>query len=191
MQATVTIQSGPVTVNGTTITPVVDLSHVQPGDYIEFNRGGGVYQIGSVTIPSTLALASPQSGPNMMNSAGQPVPTTEYRIRRQPNLLTGEKPLQLPDGIAVDSSKSLNVPVRSVNNVSYYKILFSPQGGVVGRGSGADQIVALWLSNTNNQNAAPLLVAIQAHTGFISVQSANTSGADPYSFCKDPRASGL
>jgi prepilin-type N-terminal cleavage/methylation domain-containing protein len=175
---------------------VVDLvgAGVQPGDYLEVYRGGGVYQITSVT-GNTVQIAV--TGPSCLSATSNPNGiTAEYRIRRQPILLAGEPALTLPDGVVIDNtgSTSLNIPVRTVAtdpNSPYYEVLFSPQGGLVGRGSGGDHLCVLWLINTVEQNTPPLLVALQSHTGFIAVQTADTASGDPYSFCRNGRSSGF
>jgi type II secretory pathway pseudopilin PulG len=165
-------------------------ANVSPGDYLEVYRGGGVYQITAVTATSVTIATT---GPNLQSAISNPAgTTTEYRIRRQPVPLSGENTLQLPDGVTVLLSKSLNIPSRTVLGTTYYEIMFSPQGGLVGRGSGTDQICVMWLINTNNTTIPALLVAIQTHTGFIGVQpDASAVSTDPYKFCRDGRASGL
>jgi type II secretory pathway pseudopilin PulG len=192
-------------------TAPVDLvsAGVQAGDYLELNRGGGVYKIYNVTTNSVLITPSnpndPLSGPPSLFTitAGAAAPTWgnsvfEYRIRRQPVRVSGEDVLQLPDGVVLDNTisavtgtnKCINVPVRTVGASTYYEIVFSPQGGLVGRGSGSDQICALWLSNANNKTTPALIMAIQVHTGFIGVQP-DAGAPDPYKFCRDGRSSGM
>jgi prepilin-type N-terminal cleavage/methylation domain-containing protein len=176
----------------------VDLAaaNVQTGDYIEFYRGGGVYFIKAVTSSTTLTLLDT---PPDFAKTDPTLRTAEYRIRRQPILLSGEDALTLPSSVVIDNTNSSvtgapkcqNLPIRTVVGVgSFYEVLFDPKGGIVGRGSGGDQICVLWLSNTESATALPLLVAIQSHTGFIAVQP-DAGSPDPYKFCRDGRASGL
>ncbi len=186
-------------------TALVDLNAagVQAGDYLEFNRGGYVYQIATVAANGT-SLTLAYAGPTLTGTDNPNATTTEWRIRRQPVPLVGEDELSLPYGVIFDDgqypaapaaatyqNKCINLPVRTVGANNYYEIMFSPQGGVVGRGSGSDQITVLWLSNVNNPNVIPLLVAIQSHNGLIAVQQQTTTGTDPFANCRDPRASGL
>lgn len=141
---------------------------VQIGDYIEFNRGGAVYQIaeiilgndtrlndpGTSKIDSTmdfLRLASPAP---TLNSGG----TTSYRIFRQPRPLLGEESLTLPDGVAIFQpiqNNSNNPPLPSGGNANipqrpagFFEILFSPSGNVIGQGLGSDQVY-IWIYDTN------------------------------------------
>ena len=175
---------------GGTATVDLNAAGVQAGDYLEFNRGGGVFQI---TAVGATAVTLATSGPNLFGTSNSAGTTTEFRIRRQPILLVGEETLNLPDGTALDLAKSKNIPQRTVAGTTFNEIVFSPQGGLVGRGSGSDQIVIPWLKNTNNTNLPALLLAIQAHTGFIAVQQENTdlSRGDAYLLCRDARASRL
>jgi prepilin-type N-terminal cleavage/methylation domain-containing protein len=182
--------------NTNTVTFTVNLtgSGVQRGDYLEFYRCGGVYPIRDVTATTATLDAAPAALTGVNNPTGK---TFEYRIIRQPVLLPGEGTLQLPDGVVIDNNAntSLNVPTRTANGTVFYEVLFSPQGGLVGRGTGSDGLCVLWVSNTRNTSTFPLLVAIQAHTGFIAVHPKNTdvnkSGGSPYANCRDGRASGL
>jgi prepilin-type N-terminal cleavage/methylation domain-containing protein len=168
---------------------------VQAGDYLEFNRGGGVYQIATV-LPVALTLVNTGPKPPNLYSAAvtnqvsnPTASTSEYRIIRQPVLLPGEETLQLPDGVVIDQNQSLNIPTRG----NFSEVLFSPQGGLVGRGTGSDGLCVLWIANTKNASAFPLLVAIQTHTGFVGVFQENTDPAkgNKYANCRDGRASGL
>jgi prepilin-type N-terminal cleavage/methylation domain-containing protein len=144
---------------------------VQPGDYLEV-RDGGVYQIGAVTGPATVTLAGTpyDASLNIGPTATPPTaPTTNYRILRQPRLLIGESPLDLPNNFAVDMRiipgtipiLTPSIPANAIipNNttvawsnvvprvvpttpaVTYYEILFSPTGAVVGTNAGNGKVL--------------------------------------------------
>ena len=171
------------------------LAGVSPGDYLELYRGGGTYKILDVNptypaITNQLMIApivpsdpttGPPSFPRYRSGRWRRPVTSEYRIRRSAGQDYGRR---CPDtagrnrdrqhhldqhGPPVTPAKCLNIPVWPLNAASSY-ILFSPQGGIVGRNSGSDHLCVLWLSNTNNNTTPPLLLAIQAHTGLIGVQ---------------------
>ncbi len=181
-------------ITGLTGTP--DQDPVLPGDYIEFHRGGAVYQIGSVP-QNGLTLQISSSGPS---TGGQ----TSYRILRAPRPLPGEEDLTLPDQVAIDfnpisttnSTSRSQVPTRQVTTdgytTTYYEILFSPSGNVIGNGTG-QTTPFLWLSDTldyPNVNNRALIVSVQVGSGMILVSQV-ASGSDPYAYTRDGRASGL
>ncbi len=159
----------------------LDLSaaNLNPGDVLEFNGGGGVYPIRSVDAPRNRLILT-VNGPDTANN-----PAALYRIFRQPLPLTGENPLELPDDVLLDPAQSLNVPI---GRGGAFEILFSPQGGLIGRGTSSNDVVVLWLQNTRGDSQ--LLTVVKPHTGFISVEPAGPSG-NPFQFCRDARASGL
>jgi hypothetical protein len=137
--------------------------------------------------------------------------TAEYRIIRQPRVLVGETPLQLPAGICIDATSpkfpgdTVPAPPRD--------IMFSPQGGVLNPSGDA---IILWVRDYTKDlspqanagqagNTYPIstwppggapgdqfLILIQTHTGFIAEHPVNLSpGGDPYLFTRDARSSGL
>jgi prepilin-type N-terminal cleavage/methylation domain-containing protein len=174
----------------------IDASTVQAGDYVEFFGGGGVHQITSVPNPSTLQLAT-----NVTLVA-----VSNYRVIRQPRRLASEDLLDLPAGAIIDLTISKGVPQRLLvdannpNGVPVAEILFSPGGAVAGQGTGGDKIV-LYMHDPNKPADAgsPLLVSIQARTGFIGVNQvapwnpAQPIGGvnNPYFYTQDGRSSGL
>jgi prepilin-type N-terminal cleavage/methylation domain-containing protein len=193
---------------------------VQPGDYLEVNYSGNVHLISAVTLNAnatttlTLNSAVPAFGTLVPGAAPQKPYATTYRILRQPRLLIGEEIKSLGADLVIDfnpwsppapapsfATTSLNVPTRTVvkdptatppTTVTYYEILFSPNGSVVGLGTTAGKIV-LWLTDKaiTNTPAPPALVAINTRTGFIGAYEANITGTDPYSFTEDGRSGGF
>ena len=91
------------------------------------------------------------------------------------------------------------MPTRTVNGVTVAEIHFAPSRAVDGQNTGTGQHI-LWVRNTTEPipvSPSPellvgkgTLIAIQPRTGFIAAHPA-TSGADPYSFIRDGRSSGL
>lgn len=192
-----------------------DLAPAQAGDYIEFNRGGGVSSIKAVD-PTGTVVQLQDNGPSIGGTVAVP-----YRIIRQPRKLLGEEDLNLPDGVAILSPAyvpqpalpsppgSLNVPSRIVDPTlpPYYEIMFSPAGNVIGQGVGQDKVY-LWLFDTdiltstiptdlpNNplpQKAQPaVIIAIQVRTGLIGTYATDPPpSTDAYFQARTGRSSGM
>ncbi len=167
---------------------------VQPGDYLEV-RGGGVYLIGSVTGPNSVQLASTTGYDASLVIT---TPTTNYRILRQPRLLIGESPLDLPNNFAVDLNLAPppNITPRVIATtppVSYYEILFSPSGAVIGTNAGSGKVLMIvhdvTLDTADITNMAGV-IAVQCRTGFIGAYSM-APGPDPFLYAEQGRESGL
>jgi hypothetical protein len=172
---------------------------VQAGDYLEL-RDGGVYLIGSVPSPTTLQLATVYGqalniGPSTTPPSG---PTVNYRILRQPRILVGETPLEMPNNYVVDFNAvpGTNPPVPGTNvangSSGAAEILFSPTGAVVGANAGNAKVFLFIHDVTMNPfdiNKTGL-VGIQSRTGFIGAYSV-APGADPFVYAELGRGSGL
>lgn len=153
-----------------------------------------------------------------------------YRIIPQPRPIAGEQPLKFPDNVGIDfnprnnanplrslpgpaypaalamnqtAEMSRNVPTRTDTTGTYYEILFSPAGAVIGQGTTNAQIL-LWvrdLSKDNNVNllaGSGTIISVKPRTGLIAAQPAAftlnlplASGNDPYQFTRDARSSGM
>jgi prepilin-type N-terminal cleavage/methylation domain-containing protein len=169
---------------------VADQSIVQPGDYVEINGGGLLTQVLAVPRSDQLFLWRPLIG----------VPTRNFRILRQPRRIAGEEPLPLPQDVAIDLGLSIDVPVRTVildpiagTTADYREIMFSPNGGVIDQGTRQGRII-LWVRDSSRDSALegePVLISIQVRTGMIASNPVDTGSPDPYSFTRDPRASGM
>ncbi len=165
---------------------------VQPGDSLEIRGGGGVHLIGGVpTSPTTLMLGGLPYDSSLVVAA----PTTNYRILRQPRLMTGESPLELPNNFFIDGTNSAvsNIPFRPVvgtPNGGYFEILFSPSGSVVGHGASHGKIYFYVheLNQTDPNQAG--IIAVQTRTGFIGAYNV-APGTDPLSYAEEGRNSGL
>jgi type II secretory pathway pseudopilin PulG len=174
----------------------VDQYLVQQGDYLEL-LGGGIYYISAVVPPNKLALGgSIYDNALSFNPTGaQAGATTNYRILRQPRILNGEDPLQLPNNYAVDLAMSANVPRRPLYgapNGGYYEILFSPSGAVVGQGTTSGKIL-LYVHDYTQTPVDPGksgVVAVQTRTGYIGAYNAGPPTA-PYIYAEEGRSSGL
>jgi prepilin-type N-terminal cleavage/methylation domain-containing protein len=165
---------------------------VQAGDYLELFGGGALYQIAGVTTAvnpvDTKTYVALQLSANY-TGATVPTATTNWRIIRQPRPVVGEDVLTLPQDVVVDISNmpppagstttttwSQNVPTRTTGGVTYYEILFSPAGGVMGQVASSGKIV-LWMRDVNvpspvqgdapSMQGNPTLVSVQVRTGFI------------------------
>ncbi len=163
---------------------------------------------------------TPYSAPAGQPSPSVPpvtVPST-FRIIRQPRLLLGEEALLLPGNVSGQTTPDPNSatlidtstynqttnpkgclglpPARTINGVNCYEILFSPTGSVVGPAASSGMI-CLWVCVQGSPGAPPpppALVAIRTRTGAVSVANVNPNlsvGSDPYTFARDPRASGM
>jgi prepilin-type N-terminal cleavage/methylation domain-containing protein len=166
---------------------------VQPGDYFQLRRDGPVHRIDQVQPNNLLLASTPHFGT-------PPLPRYSYRILRQPRLLAGEQPLQLPDQVAIDLSRfdptnpmsptrSQNVPSRQ----EYLEILFSPGGSVIGQGSATRPII-LWVRDVSKDLSAPglqTLIAIYPSSGLIAAHSVSADPSDPWKLARDGRSSGL
>jgi prepilin-type N-terminal cleavage/methylation domain-containing protein len=190
---------------------------VQPGDYLEV-RDGGVYQIGAVAGPTTITLAGTTYDASLNIPAA--TPTTNYRILRQPRVLIGEAPLDLPNNFAVDmriipGTTPIATPAIPANSImpgnttvawsnvaprvvpttppaTYLEILFSPTGAVVGTNAGSGKVLLTVYDMTMNPFDINRtgLVAVQSRNGFIGAYSLVT-GADPFLLAESGRESGL
>jgi Tfp pilus assembly protein FimT len=125
---------------------------VNPGDYLELNGGGLLYQI--VGVPSTgpgagttLTLAdsitfhplptiTTDVNVNFTLPTTTTIPTwgTNYRIIRAPQPLIAEPPINLPTGVIIDLAVTNGQTVTQ--GITYHPgnnyILFAPSGAVVG-----------------------------------------------------------
>jgi prepilin-type N-terminal cleavage/methylation domain-containing protein len=182
---------------------VADQSPVLPGDYLELNGGGPVIPITNVNNATQLQLKSLPVNPT--NS------TTNYRIIRQPRPLAGEDPLLLPQDVIIDFSAvtvdattsiqlSPNTPKRTVGTSSFYEIIFSPSGGVVGQGTSTQNKIGLFFRDVTRDNlndGEPVVLTVNVRTGQIAIFPVdfqnypnNLKQWVPYNFASDPRASG-
>jgi prepilin-type N-terminal cleavage/methylation domain-containing protein len=163
---------------------------VQPGDFLEINGGGFLYQITGVNPP---APAPPNSlTVSRLASVGQS--TSVWRIIRQPRRVPGEDSLTLNGNAVIDLANSPNVPQRNASGQTYYEILFAPNGGVVGRGTKNSNSIILWVRDSTQAlptDNEPVLISIQVRTGFIGTYQVDMTSGDFYSFTRDPRASGM
>ncbi|HXG09621.1 MAG TPA: prepilin-type N-terminal cleavage/methylation domain-containing protein [Gemmataceae bacterium] len=164
---------------------------VQPGDYLEVYGGGLVTQIEQVVVSGGNELLRTVS-PTPDLSTG--VKTENYRILRQPRLLQGESPLKLPQDIVIDLALCQSITMRIFQRTAFVELLFSPSGGLVGKGTTSERVI-LWVRDAtldSPMQGSPTLITIYAGTGLIAAHPVDTSpGGDPYAFTKDPRSSGL
>jgi len=157
---------------------------VQAGDYLEV-RDGGVYFILNPTGPTTLQLAGTDYDKALLIT----VPTTNYRILRQPRLLEGEPVLQMPGNLAVNNNAGFgNVQAGPSGNI---EILFAPSGAVIGPNAGSGKVVMIVHDTTQTYDPDKAgIVAVQSRTGFIGAYTV-APGSDPFLFAEEGRTSGL
>jgi prepilin-type N-terminal cleavage/methylation domain-containing protein len=197
-------------------TPQTNQWLVQPGDFLEV-RDAGVYSILKVLSPTSLQLGTSTYDTTFhIPSPG----TTNYRILRQPRILIGEDPLNLPNNFAVDTRiipgttpiLAPSIPANTIipNNTTIpwsnvaagpsgnLEILFSPTGAVVGTNAGSGKILLTVYDMTMNPFDINRIgiVAVQARTGFIGAYSAGpgtpgAGGYDPFGYAASGRESGL
>jgi len=212
---------------------------VAAGDYLELYNGGVVRRINAKPVadpnqdPKTLPFfidwqvsvnsAALGAGGVDLPDISANVPTlgvspTNYRIIRQPQAITSEPSLVLPDGVIVDfsvpkDSKGLcwnpgggplsTAPI-SPTAAPHTEILFSPSGAVIGQGQ-ASGVVYLWVRraileggaiNPPNSESkdylagAPRIVTIYVRSGAIA-QHPVSRVTDPFEYTRDGRGSGM
>jgi prepilin-type N-terminal cleavage/methylation domain-containing protein len=182
-------------------TPSASQWLVQPGDFLEV-RDGGVYMIGSVVPPAmpgnpanTLLLVNTAAG-SYDASLTITTATTNYRILRQPRLLTGEAPVALPNNFAVDFTIG---PSNVQNGPSGFpEILFSPTGAVIGTNAGTGKLLMVVHDVFANPAGATFdssragIVGVQGRTGFIAAYEVAPSPPFPdiFSYVEQGRTSG-
>jgi prepilin-type N-terminal cleavage/methylation domain-containing protein len=172
---------------------------VQPGDYLRVN-GGLVVQVAKL-LPGGATCNRLLLSRNPLPDPAAPA-TRDYRILRQPRRVPGVDTVKLPADVAIDLSLSVAVPSRAVAGTDtppFREILFSPRGGVVGRGTDSDDKVVLWVRDASRDaptEGEPALIAVQVRTGLIAAYPVDVAnpGAYPggyYSFTQEARGSGL
>jgi len=167
---------------------------VQPGDWIELNGGGQVYQIlgidkwddpnDSYGAYNRLILDRAVDAPVGWQTSSIPGRASgSYRIIRQPRPIAGEKPLQFPEGAVLDLRST-----RLSSTGMTFDILFTPRSNVVGTSAGQDMIF-LWIHDAragllDNQ----VLVTVYPKTGAVLVFPVDLNGPDMYSQARTGRA---
>jgi hypothetical protein len=162
-----------------------ETSLVQAGDYLQLRGEGLLHRISKVVGRQLCLLDSQPETPSP--------PGCPFRIVRQPRLLAGEQPLQMPQDVMIDVGASLNVPVRPSfsSGYAYWEILFSPSGGVIGQGTGNTPIALVIRDVTQDPGSGDqTLLAIYPLTGQIANQPV-APGPDPFQYIRDGRSSGF
>jgi prepilin-type N-terminal cleavage/methylation domain-containing protein len=188
------------------------LWQVQRGDYLEMPTGGAIFQIVDVvqdpfdwspapgfafTFPPPPGL--PPTGDykpgnvlvlSKAHGLGTGITQTDYRIIRGPRILSGEKGLQLPQDVAIDTSTNTLFGNSLPQNpfTGEFDILFAPSGQVISRGLSTDKIL-LWVRDVSQDTTVGLpgvgigpgagglpagdqdLVVVHTRTGFIGAHN--------------------
>jgi prepilin-type N-terminal cleavage/methylation domain-containing protein len=183
---------------------------VAKGDYLELLGGGVVRRIENVKADSlelvkgTAVLPGPPKPGTIPPYNGEPV---NYRLIRQPVPIPGEQELTMPDDVGIDFNLDNAANQAKVDGKGpmsrnlllfsggYYEVLFAPTGALIGTGTTNAQVI-FWVRELTRDNTSDILaghgtlITVQPRTGFIAAHPA-VSGADPYSFTKDARSSGM
>jgi prepilin-type N-terminal cleavage/methylation domain-containing protein len=163
------------------------------GDHAILVSGSGA------TATETLALYSGTTPLDMTPTPSTSSPACNYRIIRQPRPLPGEQPLNFPYDTGIDLKKSLltDLPLFTAGTPpGTIDILFAPTGSVM---KPIDPLYCLYVrdnvsddpSGTSPALAAPSLIAITTRSGFIAAHPVAAPPADPFTFAKDGRDSGI
>jgi prepilin-type N-terminal cleavage/methylation domain-containing protein len=168
---------------------------VLAGDYLDLTTDSDAYPamhyIGLVgpTAASNYGLGNNElillSQPQGMLFPG----TFPYNIVRGPRPMVSEQMVNLPNGVIVNTGGSI---LQSDSQTGQMDILFSSTGKVM-RTAGQQGKVVLWISDAtgNPMDQEQRLVVVYTRTGTVGIHPVNVSGADPYSFVKDGRDSGM
>lgn len=185
---------------------------VQPGDYVEFEQVRTRVRAVLTHLPSTPGPPIARTTLELWSSPlppGTPSPkmSNGYKIIRQPRVLGGEAPLQLPADTVIDftpitpavpPSTPAGPPLSTVPGymaspgVFYDEILFSPSGEVIGQGTG-NHTVVLWVRDVTLDSpfeGTPVLVTVYVRTGLVAAHPV-APGSDPYRFTRDGGSSGI
>jgi prepilin-type N-terminal cleavage/methylation domain-containing protein len=170
-----TLAGGSDLVNGQVFPPNspsdMELWNVQPGDYLEILGTGLVYDIVTVTSPSTIKVSPALTYPIT-------TPTAYYRILRRPRVV-GNDTLALPNGTVIDLATNVAYgnplpPSASASTPGVIDILFSPSGAVITRGA-STATINLWVRAPSENptlvndpfQSYPTIVAIFTRTGLV------------------------
>lgn len=164
---------------------------VQPGDCLECNSGK-VAVINGVSNSTTLTCTLPP-GDTAWTFTGM----SDFRIVRQPRAMIGADALNLPSGVAINTTANTTYTSQLPLTGGNIDVLFAPTGAVITSGlSGRD--IRLWVVDTTQQGftpgaasfqGEPLIVTVAIRTGMIGIQSV-APGANPYAFSQDGKSSG-
>jgi type II secretory pathway pseudopilin PulG len=141
---------------------------------------------------------------------GAPVPPG-WRIVRQPVLIPAERPIMLPQSVGIEmprcstdgmTATGLAPSGQDATGAPYWDVVFAPGGGLFNTRWGSDKVI-LFVRDVRLADPTrgyPTLIVVYTRTGLIAAHQVDTSGQpDPnaggqpnwYSFCNDPRSSGL
>lgn len=169
---------------------------VQIGDSLELLDLGQTFRITN--------LAFDPSGPSNAITVDRPVDVPQatniqfrYRILRRPQLIAGEKPVQLPSGaqLEIRPGMTLGLPLGVLDNLPL-EIVFSPQGTVVYPPSAhVEGLIALWV---RYQRGSPepdpdleTFVAVYPKSGAVLTFPVDRRSPDPHSFIRTGRSANL
>jgi prepilin-type N-terminal cleavage/methylation domain-containing protein len=138
----------------------------------------------------------------------QPIANLRYRVARQPLPIPGEQTVKLPNNVIIDLTRSsvdaqtmggmtLTGTEPAPSNTPYIDVVFSPGGGLTAANWPGNSVI-LWVRDQtllDPTKGSPTLIVIYVRTGFIAAHPVDLTGApnlvSPYSFCNNPRSSGL
>jgi prepilin-type N-terminal cleavage/methylation domain-containing protein len=182
------------------------LSLVQPGDHLEI-YGGGPPRYITATNPTAkrLTIRAGTLGsvalPGVVVTPGPGAPTN-YRIIPQPRPIQGERMLNLPTDVIIDTGTLHGSSVRSSKMPPGNQILFAPSGAVIGSGAASPGYFYFYVRDNGqdtirkiNQSKVfegnPRLVVVYPRTGFIATHPVNPNVNNHDLYLKDGRSSGM
>lgn len=169
---------------------------VQVGDYLELLDLGQTFQITGLAYDPTgptnrITLDRPVEGP--------PLPGIQcrYRILRRPQLIAGEKPVQLPTGaqLEIRPGMTLGLPIQARDS-RWLEIVFNPQGTVVWPAEASvEGLIALWVryyrGSPEPDPDLETFVAVYPKTGAVLTFPVDRRSPDPFSFIRTGRSANL
>lgn len=150
--------------------------------------------------------AADNSITNSYRPVGGPVGPGErsFRIVRQPRVMVGEKPLQLPRDVIIDLANNFGNPALTTDAGHTFlpggslDIVFGSRGQVIGANAIGGKIILRVRNGTrNSDDGDQLLITVHTRTGLITSHPVNTDppfgnvGHDPYRFIRDGKSSGM
>lgn len=204
-----TVQIVPLPPNNSSRGRVLLLNRSQPqlnlqplGRFVQVGDSLELLDLGQTFLIKELHFDP--SGPSNTIELDRPVEVPEattiplrYRIIRRPQLIAGEKPVQLPSGaqLEIRPGMTLGLPLGASDNHPL-EIVFNPQGTVVYPPSAhVDGLIALWV---RYQRGSPepdpdleTFVAVYPKSGAVLTFPVDRRGLDPHSFLRTGRSANL
>ena len=165
--------------------------------------GGSISNLKLIQQPiDATGAAAPAGGYLIPEGAGlptlAPIGNTRYFVVRPPVEIAGEREIMLPEKVGVDLAQS-SIDGQNPGGLTpdpvtgFVDIVFGSGGGLTMNAWPGDKII-LYVRDTKLTDVTkgyPSLICVTVRTGFIAAHPVDVGGANKYSFCNDPRSSGL